>query len=746
MKNKILKPIKRFWRGFTVRSRVALCILLSAALLLGAFGIYMLVRPDTTDAEGTRSLFPGVERTQIESVLCHTASGAEYTVLSKPLVDENGKETGYRRFIVKTSDGKEHTGLSLNSMQLSYFVVGTGKNYVYSDVTSRAEDADYESKRKELGFSENSPYYELKLMDKVLTDETGRPLRDENGEQIIEKGATYRVYYGVKDVTGDGYFVQLAGEDAIYSTKSAFIGDLLQEDGPESLIDPTLFYPAQNNYAYAFPYRYAMRDYVHVETEGRVITAEDYAVGYLLADGTAGSCSLQSYDGESAASKALRNAYREFFIGKQVGECNETFTFTYPDSEEIDKKLRGTTVEFTLKKIKYAAQETLRYEVQYLPTLDRDLSHKLSAYGYTAPADIVSYIPDSDAMMSMLQSTMELSGTVVKLGLDEAVLNDEKYGNMYRHQIHFFYTIASELKSTDEKYKVHEGDSDAVKEEKGQLAEQAFFNDSRNFIPGYLYVGDIVEEDGVEYRYVASMLYDLVIRVEASSLAFMDQTPIDLVDDFVLTAQITDVLHFQMNWNYGEGRLSGVYDFDVTFSHVLQLKGEYVIIKDENGQFVSEEAKKLYEAALAQNSGGAQLVKMVTRLAVTYPDGTSRIFDFSTNPNVKNEIDIYYQLYMRMTYTHYRGEHSLSDAEVAALLADADACAMKLAQSLTDGATNYWEFYPISANRVLVRVKNGAPEYGDSFVIYGTDLSAIAHGFLQLLEGNTDYDHAERYE
>lgn len=771
MKKNVLKPIKRFWRGFTVRSRVALCILLAAVLLLGAFGLYFLVRPDTAFFEGTESLFPSVDRSQIESIVCHTASGTSYTVKPYQILDDQDKPTGYSRFVVMTADGKEHVNLSINNMQLSQLVVGTGKNYVYTDVTAKpkADDpkyvndpeayetalADYNRKWQELGFAEeNVPYYELKVKDTPVLDENGKQVLDEAGKPKVEVGPTYRVYYGEKDVTGNGYYIRLDGEDAIYSSKNAFVGDLLQKDGPESLLESTLFIPAQNNYAYAFPYRYAVREYVRISDEGRRITAgdtneeqRDYSVCYTLKDGTVGYAPITPYDGAetdivSVINAKLRGEICTFFNGKAVGAYDgEPFEFEYPTKEKIEaeyksvwestekerqeyylQNLAGEKIEWDIAEINFVLVETLRFETEYLPTLDRDMSHKFSAYGFVRPSNMQSYIPDSNVILTALQNTMELSGEVVKLGLDDAVLNDAKYHGLYKHQVSIYYPLAAELQSQDEQYKVLPGDSAAVKEKKGQEAEQAFFDDERNFVPGHLYVSDVFEEKGVKYRYVASIYYDIVVRVEASKLDYLDMDEFALSDDFVITAQITDVPQFQMIWNYGAGYLTGNYNFEVTVEDVIT-----------GGDGKDDE--------------NAQKTKQVTQIKVTYKgaDGKdmTRIFIDKNGDEWIDEVDVYYQLYTRLTYTHYREQCTLSDAEIEVELSKP--CALKLVQTLSDGITNYWEFYPISANRVLVCVQNGSTEFGSDFVIYGTDLQGIANGFLHLMDDSLVDENGEKY-
>lgn len=722
MSIKILKPIKRFWRGLTLRMRVAIVILLAAAVLVGGFGIYLLVRPDDAQSKGTQSLFPGVDRADISKVLCHTVSGEEYTVKGDyySSIDSYGQPQTYKRFYIITSDGVDHSGLSLNSMQLSSFVVGTGKNYVYSAVTSApaasdpdyaAKLAEYESKCHELGFSDESAFYEL----------------------TTEAGTTYRVYYGIKDVTGDGYYVRLDGDSTIYSTKSAFVGDLLQQTGPESLLDSTLFYPALNQYAYAFPYRYSIHDYIRVTEEtaetdaDKAISKDDYAVGYTVKneDGSlsGGSIRLRGYDGENAASAWRRTKALEFFEGRELGVCNAELTIPYPDTEDMGD-YRDKTEKLWIDTVDYITRDTLRMEVRYLSALDREPSHKLSAYKFTDPSDMTSYIPDSDTLLTMLENTMSLSGTVVKLGIDDAVL--EKYG-LYRHQIWFSYPLAEQFAVNDAKYEHDADDTEAEKTAKDQAEEQAFFANKDNFLEVRLYVSDVVVEDGVRYRYVASLLYDLVVKVEASKLDFMDQSAIEYVDDFMITAQITDVQKFQMIWNYGNGKwMQSAYSFEAVMKDVVTGSSGVV---DQNGNAVGGQTTTRIMELKATPIGGGDPITLALPL-----DGKGEAQPYEP----------YYQLYQRLTYSHYRGEHGLSDEQLAEFLAKG--YVLRIEQLLTDGTANYWEFYPISANRVLVRVKNGKnAEAGAYFVIYGTALNDIARCYQKMMDGE-DFNYENRYD
>ena len=81
MSIKIMKPIKRFWRGLTGRVRVVLLLSLACVFILLGVCVFLLARPAEDSGEGVQLLFsPGIDRAEISEVLCHTVGGEEYTV------------------------------------------------------------------------------------------------------------------------------------------------------------------------------------------------------------------------------------------------------------------------------------------------------------------------------------------------------------------------------------------------------------------------------------------------------------------------------------------------------------------------------------------------------------------------------------------------------------------------------------------------------------------------------------------
>ena len=697
MKKFSFKPLRRFWRGLSKQMRVSLIVLLCGVLVLSGFGIWLLVRPDATAGGGATTLFPEVDRAAIKSIFIHTEKGTEYTVNTRKntVTGEDGNPITTKSFYLVTADGIERTTLTLNSMQLSNLVVGAGAHYVFDEVIRKPADTDtaalavYEAKLAELGFREDGAYYELST----------------------ESGEVYRVRYGMKDITGDGYYVMLEGEGTVYPSKTAFVGDLLGQTGPESLIEPTLVLPSLNTYAYAFAKDFAVRDYIRVDEKNTPVTERDYGVGYTpkKADGTTatGSYSLEPVTGESAATALYREALRTFFLGKKVGECKEKFTFTYPDTEEMGEN-RGKSHEIEFVSIDYVTRGAqadgtdLRYEISYtfyevncpscgtlnrlmmatdrnemictkcgrlLPD-ERDLSFKYSVHRFTAPADMTNYIPGID-VTTVFESILKVTGTVVKLGVDDETVS--KYG-LYRHRVSLSYPYYDTA-------------------------------DFESYLSAYLYVSDVTENGT---RYVADpLLYDLVVEVDASSIAFLEGDAFSMVDDYVFPTASEDVTAMQIFWNYGAGKWSeSKYNFEVRTGTKTDVSGNaYTVI----------------ESVLATPVGGGDAILLSG--------------------------DLYSMLYSRLTYTRYKGEHGLSEDALDALLASADdSCVLQIVMSVSDGTANRFAFYPISADRVAVQVKIGAnSDLSCRFVIYRTALDDIFRAYERLMAGK-DFDFEDRYE
>lgn len=666
----LLKPIRRFWRGQTRRMRVVYVMALILALLLAAFGVYSLVKPDeTTDYTPKEFLFDAVDRDGIDKIVLHHANGKEFSVerYSYDVTLTTGETVTLTGFMLKQGE-KSYSLLSLNDEAFAELVVGAGKHYVYDTVLRAPEPTDpsydalrgrYEEKLSEYGLGKDAPYYEL----------------------TTTAGKSYRVYYGKMSITGGTYYVRLEGRDAIYMTTGSSLGDLLNAEAPTSLLNAAFLSPTTHEYAYAYGNRFAIThfDRLNAEklsllTEGeRTVTAAD-RVGYTaLSDKGERVSMITLYPlGASLTSEV----YREAFLGKALGECD--FTFDIEEAGGDGQSTQKRTVRVV--SIDYVDRGDTLFSTAFVNKSQRDLFHQYSIYKFTMDG-LRSYLPDTDDILAALEGTNALTGSIVSLDFNAEAI--EKY-KLYAHMIEMHLPIF--------------GEDIYRKDENGNDTEDL---DPEGYTEDMLYVSDVTENGT---RYVGSVLYGIVAEVSADSLSYLDRSLFDWVEPNMLNTSYERIESVRFDWHYSEQSkwLSSAYDFDIYYKDV----------KDEIDGSVS-----------------------------TVID---RIIAKGANGSLEIEEEIFRQLYYRMLYTRYSGEHSLSDDELALLLADEDACALSFTLTLDNHTEHTYRFIPISADRVLVSVESESGIRNASFVIYGSVFKAFARGYCCVMDG-IPFDHKDKY-
>ncbi len=551
---RFFKAIRCFWRGQTQRMR-AVYIMVAVLLALSlAFGIYMLIKPDEPQSGAALdTLFDPLSRDEIQEIVLHHAGGKEYAAkrYTYELELEDGSKTELSGFRLVFGERL----YSLADEPFSELVVGTGTHYIYDTVISAPDPADpdytelyarYEKKLAEYGFSDKSPYYEVKAVD----------------------GTTHRVYYGSKSLTGGTYYVRLEGKDAVYVTTGATVGDLLYAEEPTTLVNASFITPLTNEYAYAYPKRFSLTEFTRYGktfAEGEDTVTLSHRVGYkaLNEDGEP----VRMITLYPLGSSLTDQAYRDAFLGRTLGECN--FSFKVNEGKESEATI-------TVVSIDYIDRADTLFDITFINKSFRDLFHRYSIYEFSTKK-LKNYLPDTDAVLDALEKTSSLTGSVVALDFSPAMI--EKY-KLYAHMIELDLPVFGK-----EIYR---------KDEKG--------NDTEDLNPLYyttdmLYVSEVTENGT---RYVGSVLYGMVAEVDASALAYLEGDLYDWIEPALLGTSYEDIVGMRFDWNYSNENkwLSTAYDFGIYYKDVINDKGNTVTVIDriiaENGDGTREITETIY--------------------------------------------------------------------------------------------------------------------------------------------------------
>jgi len=201
------------------------------------------------------------------------------------------------------------------------------------------------------------------------------------------------------------------------------------------------------------------------------------------------------------------------------------------------------------------------------------------------------------------------------------------------------------------------------------------------------------------------MMYNLIVKVDASALSYLDYSLNDWVEPYMVNAAIMEVDRVYLSWNFDDS-----IDWLKNYANISVKFGTE---KDATGN-----TYETIDSALA-----------------IYGDAQKHI-----------HIDkkIYTQFFYRLYYIKYKGEHDLSDSEVEALLSDEEKVALTLYIDLSDGTRRTYRFVPISHDRVLVAVVDKYGRMNAELVIYGTAFRDLARSYINMMEG-VPFDHEDRY-
>lgn len=655
--NKVSKALRRFWRGNSRKTKIALVFLLVTALAVAAFAVIGAIvnrGDDNPSGPAFSYLFPTVRRDDVKKILLHPKNGEEYEVL-------NVEWENYSSFYL-AMDGVIYDKLTLDASALSYLISAAGMNLVRDPVVRAAEtdEATYAAKVQEFRLSEDEcAYYEITAVDRS------------SGE---EKQVTHRVYYGSKTTSGSGYYCRLDGEKDIYPSWDATMGDVLAK-GPEQLVDATVLKPVRNTTAYNYTSDLSLTRYEYYDAPGT-----HPAFGDLLTF----TCTYRDSEPFSmtlALDETMPDLIREDLLGKVLGECIFTFSYTFPDdygTESGSSEYAGQTVELSITSLDALMRPEPVFTFARLKKPYRDIAHRYSTYGFLSPNEATAYMPDTNAVFDAIEELSSLSGSVVRIGAigDDVI---KEYG-LYRHAIVFDYPYFKTAGGyTDDNNDPIEGTYDTMENE--------------------LMISDVTANGT---RYIGVLYYDLVVEVDADALTFLDDSFYDFIEPELFTMENIRIAQYNFAWNYGEG-LSG--------TDVWHLK-----------------------SGVAKTSATGEAKNAV--LSVTRENGEAI--------SVSDYNQFYLQLlYILYTGDAPLSEDEI-DALLSSGTNDALSMDLLLKEDNGNLIPYTYRFIPIGESRVLVAVKAGDKPLCARFTISRTKFDTLVRNYRKLLAGEA-VDHNERY-
>ncbi len=503
--------MKKKWMPVIVLASVALLAVLLFFLVLKPYVLTEAPTEDETvdktgeegDLYGILTLYDQITRKEMQSVTIHNQNGT-YSFARKNLADANSAFT-------LSINGKDFSHIEFDEEKFASLVVATGTTYVQErliegeSLAALDEQAREEVYRK-YGLDEASDpdYFEVK---RFIVTETAK---DE--EEVTVK--TYRVYVGDQTVSGT-YYLRYNNSAAVYVSHGDSVGTVVGANAAYYANLTLQYSPVSNG-------EYLMKDvtlWKRHSVKGTPIAREDavtvlYAL--LTVDGPTGN---ETY--ESGLIDLRRNQeHADLFDGKCVGD-GDFYMTVQADGEEK---------RYHVKEI--LAVDSLFINYSFVNASERDPVFSSVAYNFGAPSSIVGYYADSDACMDISEA-MKLfeASEIIEIGITDEIL--EKYG-LYAN------TLYLEMPQ-DGTYSTESGkENDYV---------------VKNYLSNYLYFSD-VQEDGT--RYVASMLYDVVGKIDAKSVNFLDVDIFHFVNPYLFIVGFTNVQSMRFDFGY--------LDFDRTFT------------------------------------------------------------------------------------------------------------------------------------------------------------------------------------
>lgn len=604
------------------QKKLIIALLIAAAVLLA---LYFAVVLPLVNREDPKT--PSLTVDEGEDVLYNTR-----------LVYENLKREDIKSIKIKNQKSDFSLVRAEPENKKSGFVISMdGQNYGLCDYD--------DEKISELIVSVGTVYAREKLFDGEISEETYAEygLRAEDNPATLEvtsfAGATYTLYVGSATVTDGSYYLRLEGRDAVYVSQSAMIGNCAYST-PEQYVKPTL---TSTFTTYGYYYTQDFTVWRKSEETGDVVMSDDSVTitYYTIMDGVKGDTLQKSFDlsSDSDEKLALKLALR----GRKVGDTDFEFELSYDEGYK-DKALAGKTVTYHVLSVD--AVNHMEVRLDFLNASERPMFNSTDVYAITAPRERAGYIPNSSAYMTILESFAELTGReTVAVGLNNEI--KEKYG-LDKYVV--YYESPLSIKTT--------ASSDDV-----TIA---------GTIPNWLYISER-QQDGTYY--VASLLFDIVAKVDASALDFVEWSFSRWVSNAMMAVNIHHIESICFDFNYADAK--GRYNFE---------------------------------------------------LSTTTKNGNTSVSRVELNGKVTN-INNFKNLYVAVLNNYYVGDYS-GDEPIQDIISSPDRSVLTMTVVLRDGDSHTFDFYPYSPRRVLVSLDGGAYFYIPSSKVEKMyrDVQSVANG------------------
>ncbi|MBR2965641.1 MAG: hypothetical protein IKC34_03730 [Clostridia bacterium] len=617
-----------------------------------------------------------------------------------------------------------------------------GKYYDYTDKNANLSEAiifTLISQSKTIDFGENdavSYEYKITAIESILTDEaeiteTGVAVL---GNKLIK--VTYEVSCDGKKLGSypSHAVIDLDDEripaDAKAALSSAKVGTL------STAVTFSIDYTVDN--AVKFEGEYVVCDILEIyDKDGKEATQikEDSIVVYryyIVADGVkqddihVGTASLAKTEGESEETAKLREA----LVGKGISADVNISVMKYTEYSEIFYDF----ITYRISEIEYFVTSELVAAFGFVNASDRDPFYGESVYENKTEGKYSLYGINADACIEIVKSFMGITSSssstssgllgdeTVAVGLTPTLM--DKYGL-------YAYTIYIEIPR-----------GIYPREDENYDDENALDNyDWRDTLSFYLYVSE-EQYDGT--RYVASDMYDIVVKMDGEMFNFLKLDFAEfwarrnlLLTDFMLIENMK--LEFNMNDVYGK------YNFDIRHEtvYVDENGKSYVIPPDDIYTDVykvshidTSQSGKCFETEFSKflEANGLTKTSMTTLYNNVRGDGSLIMSSKDTlgSSNFKNLMHLVYGIYYTDTLT------DMSEAEKAEIKSKAPLMKMSVLLETT-GYYYTYEFHRIDERRIMVNLYrsdsdgNQITEGVCDMYISTFAFKKIAQGFIDIL-------------